>query len=120
MHPIAMCIPRQPPRAGRTHAGGVDGHAESLPAELGAEVRVVAGTFELFGCHVGQRSGRQSHDSTSEWIIPGRRLRFRAFRDCGSIVLINRFSTELECILLDWTHLGRGRFGGKEMGLFQF
>jgi hypothetical protein len=37
MHPIAMSIPRQPLMPDEFKHGGVDGHAEGLTPELGAE-----------------------------------------------------------------------------------
>jgi hypothetical protein len=43
MHTIAMGVPRQPLVPDELKYGGIDGHAEGLPAELGAEAYIGLG-----------------------------------------------------------------------------
>ena len=43
MHTIAVCVPRQPLIRDELKHGGVDGHAEGLPSELGAEAQIGLG-----------------------------------------------------------------------------
>jgi len=43
MHTVAVRVPRQPLMPDELKDGGVDGHAEGLPAELGAEAKIRLG-----------------------------------------------------------------------------